>query len=553
MLFKLYIENIAVIEKCEVEFDSGLNILTGETGAGKSIIINAIKAVLGQRISKDMIRSGSESAFVSASFVDISKEVEDYVNKLGFHLEEGALILEREISLNKRNSYRINSRPTTLSTLKDIGEHLINIHGQFETYGLLSSETHIEYIDAIGNLKEKIEDYEESYLKLNELKSKLDELNIDDTYKARKIDLLNYQINEIEEANITVGEEDKLNSLKKTYLNSQKIISTINEINENFNGNDISQGALGLIKNISDKLYELTEIFPEVNSITDRMSSLYYELEDCSSEIMNICNIPEMSNEEIEEIELRLDTIYKLKLKYGNNEEEILDFLKKSKDELNEIEFSEDRIRRLEDDIKVLEEEALRKANCISEKRKKISIEFEDKVRKELIFLDMPNVKLVVNIKKCQLNKHGCDNLTFLISTNIGEEPKDISKIASGGELSRIMLAIKNVLAKSDNIDTLIFDEVDTGISGSAAEKVGLKLKEVSKSRQIICITHLAQIASFGNKHFLIKKDINDNRTYTNIKSLSQDERVSEIARIIGGKTDATIKVAKEMLAHSRN
>ncbi len=553
MLFKLYIENIAVIEKCEVEFDSGLNILTGETGAGKSIIINAIKAVLGQRISKDMIRSGSESAFVSASFVDISKEVEDYVNKLGFHLEEGALILEREISLNKRNSYRINSRPTTLSTLKDIGEHLINIHGQFETYGLLSSETHIEYIDAIGNLKEKIEDYEESYLKLNELKSKLDELNIDDTYKARKIDLLNYQINEIEEANITVGEEDKLNSLKKTYLNSQKIISTINEINENFNGNDISQGALGLIKNISDKLYELTEIFPEVNSITDRMSSLYYELEDCSSEIMNICNIPEMSNEEIEEIELRLDTIYKLKLKYGNNEEEILDFLKKSKDELNEIEFSEDRIRRLEDDIKVLEEEALRKANCISEKRKKISIEFEDKVRKELIFLDMPNVKLVVNIKKCQLNKHGCDNLTFLISTNIGEEPEDISKIASGGELSRIMLAIKNVLAKSDNIDTLIFDEVDTGISGSAAEKVGLKLKEVSKSRQIICITHLAQIASFGNKHFLIKKDINDNRTYTNIKSLSQDERVSEIARIIGGKTDATIKVAKEMLAHSRN
>lgn len=551
MILNLYIENIAVIEKTSIDFSDGFNVMTGETGAGKSIVIDSINLILGHRAPKDIIRTGSERAFISATFDSLSSEVTELIENLGYSIDEdGLLIIQREINLNGKGTCRINSRPATVASLKQIGKYLINIHGQHESYGLLSPDTHLEYVDNLGGLNIDLENYRSEFNELRKLKLNLDEGSIDESEKARKVDLLKYQINEIEEINPIRGEEEELKEQREIFMNSEKISSSISKSKELINGDETNIGALQLLESATNSILEVSPYISTANDLYSRMKNLVYELEDCASEIINISDDVEYDSDEMEKIELRLDDIYKLTRKYGSNIDEVLEYLKKAKDELENIEFFEEKIEKLKVLFKECKLRTIKLADILSKRRKQVADIFAKNVKEELEFLAMPGVKFCISIKKGNLNINGFDEIEFLISTNPGEDPKPISKIASGGELSRIMLAIKSVSADNDRIDSLIFDEIDTGISGAVAQKVGIKLKEVSKKRQVICVTHSAQIASLSDIHFLISKSVKNNRTYTSIKKLDLDGRKKEIARIIGGEkiTDTTLANASEMI-----
>ncbi len=555
MILNLYIENIAVIEKTSIDFSDGFNVMTGETGAGKSIVIDSINLILGHRAPKDIIRTGSERAFISATFDSLSSEVTELIENLGYSIDEdGLLIIQREINLNGKGTCRINSRPATVASLKQIGKYLINIHGQHESYGLLSPDTHLEYVDNLGGLNIDLENYRSEFNELRKLKLNLDEGSIDESEKARKVDLLKYQINEIEEINPIRGEEEELKEQREIFMNSEKISSSISKSKELINGDETNIGALQLLESATNSILEVSPYISTANDLYSRMKNLVYELEDCASEIINMSDDVEYDSDEMEKIELRLDDIYKLTRKYGSNIDEVLEYLKKAKDELENIEFFEEKIEKLKVLFKECKLRTIKLADILSKRRKQVADIFAKNVKEELEFLAMPGVKFCISIKKGNLNINGFDEIEFLISTNPGEDPKPISKIASGGELSRIMLAIKSVSADNDRIDSLIFDEIDTGISGAVAQKVGIKLKEVSKKRQVICVTHSAQIASLSDIHFLISKSVKNNRTYTSIKKLDLDGRKKEIARIIGGEkiTDTTLANASEMIEMSQ-
>ena len=555
MLSNLYIENIAVIEKTSIDFKKGLNVMTGETGAGKSIVIDSINAVLGNRTSKELIRTGASSAFVSAEFTNLSEKAIAVIDEAGFELEDGELLIQREISTTGKNKCRINGRPATVSTLKEIGVQLINIHGQHESYELMSPELHISYIDKLAGLESEIEAYQEVYKKYKKLSAELKKATVDESERERKIDLLKYQIDELEDADLRDGEYEELNEQKAVLQNSEKIIEAIMSSRALMNGDEESSGVLENLQEINSQLSDISGYMSEVEPINSRIESAIYELEDCLSELTGLTDLVDTDGGSLDSIEERLDLIYTLGKKYGSTIKEMLDFLDKAKKELNALVMYDENREALikECDKAYKEEEKLAKA--LSEKRRATSSEFADKVCEEMAFLDMPNVKLVVVQEKCELNSLGCDNIEFLISTNPGEPPKPISKIASGGELSRMMLAVKNVLSDKDDIDTLIFDEVDTGISGSAAQKVGLKLREVSKSRQVLCVTHLAQIAAMGNSHFKISKSVRDEKTFTKVEELDHEGRKQELARIIGGTemTKASLDYAEEMLRAGEN
>lgn len=550
MLSSLYIENIAVIEKTNIDLTQGLNVLTGETGAGKSIVIDSINAVLGQRTSKELIRTGATEAFVSACFTDISDSAAQEVLNAGFTLDEdNTVILQREISQSGRSTCRINGRPATVGMLKAVGTHLINIHGQHESYELMSPELHINYIDNLGELEDDLNKYREAFAKLKKDKAALSMSKTDVAERERRIDLLRYQIDELNAAQLKPGELDELNDRKAILLNSEKINKAIMEARACINGDDENDGALQALERASTRLEDASAYYANLEKLSTRMRDLLYELEDCGDELSGFDDF-ECDSNELEDIEQRLDLIYKLSRKYGETVEDMLDFLDKATKELQELEDYEFNMDKLEKNYQKSLEVCNKLAKGLSDKRRRVGKTFAEQVKKQMVFLDMPGVELVVSQEKCELNEYGCDTVELLISTNPGEPPKPVSKIASGGELSRMMLAIKNVLADKDGIDTLIFDEVDTGISGSAAHKVGLKLKEVSKNRQVICVTHQTQIASLANTHFLIKKDVKDGRTFTSVKKLDYEERKKELARIIGGVqiTDITLKHADEML-----
>lgn len=555
MLSNLYIENIAVIEKTSIDFKKGLNVMTGETGAGKSIVIDSINAVLGNRTSKELIRTGALSAFVSAEFTDLSEKAIAIINEAGFELEDGELLIQREISTTGKNKCRINGRPATVSTLKEIGVQLINIHGQHESYELMSPELHISYIDKLAGLESEIEAYQEVYKKYKKLSAELKKATVDESERERKIDLLKYQIDELEDADLRDGEYEELNEQKAVLQNSEKIIEAIMSARALMNGDEESSGVLENLQEINSQLSDISEYMSEVEPINSRIESAIYELEDCLSELTGLTDLVDTDGGSLDSIEERLDLIYTLGKKYGSTIKEMLDFLDKAKKELNALVMYDENREALIKECDKAYKEAEKIAKELSEKRKATSSEFADKVCEEMAFLDMPNVKLVVVQEKCELNSLGCDNIEFLISTNPGEPPKPISKIASGGELSRMMLAVKNVLSDKDDIDTLIFDEVDTGISGSAAQKVGLKLREVSKSRQVLCVTHLAQIAAMGNSHFKISKSVRDEKTFTKVEELNHEGRKQELARIIGGTemTKASLDYAEEMLRAGEN
>ncbi len=555
MLSNLYIENIAVIEKTSIDFKKGLNVMTGETGAGKSIVIDSINAVLGNRTSKELIRTGASSAFVSAEFTNLSEKAIAVIYEAGFELEDGELLIQREISTTGKNKCRINGRPATVSTLKEIGVQLINIHGQHESYELMSPELHISYIDKLAGLESEIEAYQEVYKKYKKLSAELKKATVDESERERKIDLLKYQIDELEDADLRDGEYEELNEQKAVLQNSEKIIEAIMSSRALMNGDEESSGVLENLQEINSQLSDISEYMSEVEPINSRIESAIYELEDCLSELTGLTDLVDTDGGSLDSIEERLDLIYTLGKKYGSTIKEMLDFLDKAKKELNALVMYDENREALIKECDKAYKEAEKLAKALSEKRRATSSEFADKVCEEMAFLDMPNVKLVVVQESCELNSLGCDNIEFLISTNPGEPPKPISKIASGGELSRMMLAVKNVLSDKDDIDTLIFDEVDTGISGSAAQKVGLKLREVSKSRQVLCVTHLAQIAAMGNSHFKISKSVRDEKTFTKVEELDHEGRKQELARIIGGTemTKASLDYAEEMLRAGEN
>ncbi len=545
MLNSLYIENIAVIEKSNIELYSGLNVLTGETGAGKSIVIDAINAVLGHRTSRDIIRNGAESATVFASFSDVNDVVKAKLFENGYALEENELIISRTLSLSGKNSCRINGKPANVSFLRELGLNLINIHGQHESYELFSPETHIKYIDNLACDEKLIKEYSLAYKEYCKVKRQLNDFIKSETNREQRIDVLSYQINELESADIQVGEIERLVEERRALMNVEKVTSALHNAKDTLDGNNMS----GVIDKLDDAValvQKASDLNPKLEELFSRINDLYYELQDVGNDISNAIDEIEDNPYRLDEIEERLDLLNKLSRKYGTTEEEMLEFLDNAKVELNKLLQFDENVNGLKESLNACERKAKCLADNLSKVRSNTARDFEKKVKGEMLFLDMPNVEIKVTQNKIELSETGQDNMEILISANPGEMPKPVAKIASGGELSRMMLAIKTVLASSDLIDTLIFDEVDTGVSGSAAQKVGMKLKEVSKSRQVICVTHQAQIAALADSHFLISKKVKENRTYTDIKLLDYDGRLRELARILDG-----VEVTDTALAHA--
>lgn len=554
MLTTLYIENIAVIEKTSIDFSQGLNVLTGETGAGKSIIIDSINAIMGQRTSKELVRTGAKTALVAAQFDDVNDTVKAKLAELGYNNEDDdTLILQRTISATGKSSCKINARPASVTVLKEVAKNLINIHGQHESYELFSPDTHIDYIDSFGELKNELEDYREKYKKYKALKKQLNEANSDESARLHEIDLLTYQTTELFNADVQPDEIEQLENERIILMNSEKIFTLLNDSRELLDGDERTAGGIEAVESAMNYIQRAASLNADYESISESITDVYYNLRDCIESISDAADSVESDPQRLEEIDERLDLLNRLTRKYGCECNELPSLAEKMQTRLEEL-LSYDKNRdQLEADYKEAENNALVAAQKLSEIRKKTAKVFSERVREEMSFLNMPNVQIVTQFENTDFYEKGTDKVEFLISANPGEPPRPVAKIASGGELSRMMLAIKTVLASTEDIDTLIFDEVDTGISGSAAQKVGLKLKEVSKSSQVLCVTHQAQLAALADAHYLISKQVEDGRTFTQVKLLDFDGRKHELARIIGGVniTDVALAHAESMLKES--
>lgn len=550
MLKTLEIENIAVIEKASVDFSAGLNVLTGETGAGKSIVVDSINAILGERTTRELVRHGADYAAVSALFENVNKSVLEALKKMGFEADEdGSILLYRKISSQGKSSCRINGMPCTVSILKNIGSLLVNIHGQHDSQSLLNPDLHYRFIDLLADDESVFSYYRTAFKEFIYVRRKLKSLNEDEETKERRLELLNYQINELESADIQPGERDKLTSRRNEIADLENIRSALMDAVYILGGDDEFGGITGYLNDITAKLQQsesLNEPAENAAGILDNAEALKQDLENRLESL-------DIEPQELENIEARLDLLYKLSLKYGSTEEEMLSALEDMKKQRDEILFADKELERLSEEYDVLLEKAVNAAERLSEYRKKTAAKFEKEVCQSLSFLDMPSIKFIVDFKKGKLSSTGFDDISFYISTNPGEPPKPLSKIASGGELSRIMLAIKNIIAGHDTVGTLIFDEIDTGVSGRASRKIGLKLKSVSKDTQVICVTHSAQIASAADTHFLISKHVSDGRTFTEVKPLDFEGRKHELARIMGGLeiSEAMLSSAEELLRSS--
>ena len=553
MLSQLFIQNIAVIEKVQVTFEKGLNVFTGETGAGKSIVIDAINAVLGNRTSRELVRTGAPKALVTALFEEIGDETKEQLLSLGFEPEEdGSLLLSREISSDGKTSCKIGGRPATVSILREVAQSLINIHGQHDSQSLLQPEQHLGYIDQFGKTAALLKEYRLEYAYYAELQRKLHQLRTDEREKAQRMDLLSYQINEISAAALLPGEEEDLQTAKKKMQNSAKIVEALHVTHDLLQGAEESDGILSMLDQAQEQIQILEAYYPQLKS--DRILDIRYELEEVEETLRDALSDAEMDPAELDRIEERLDLIFRLKRKYGGSVEEILNFADQAQQELDSITHAEELQSKLEKQESQSKERLMGLAKRLSEKRKAAAKLFEKQVCAELAFLDMPSVRFFVHSETDKPDETGVDRMEFYISTNPGEPPKPIGKIASGGELSRIMLSLKNVIAEGDRVGTLIFDEVDTGVSGRAAQKIGRKLKQASSGRQIICVTHLAQVAAFADTHLLIAKTVQDGRTFTTVQALPQEERVRELARIMGGEsiTPTVLASARELILQAK-
>lgn len=552
MLQSLKIENIAVIEKAEIEFKKGFNVLTGETGAGKSIIIDSLCAALGERTSRDLIRTGANSAKVTAVFEDISADVKETAEKMGVDCTDGTLIISRVINSDGRNICKINGSPATVGMLKTIGEATVNIHGQHDSQALLNPDKHIAFIDGVAENGTLKSDYKNCFSELVKIKRTLDAVYTDEDSKAARLDYLDYQINELENSALYVGEKEELTKKKKLFLNAKNIKKAFDKsylllCNEN------GSGICDLLNNCKDTLNAVSEYSEEAEKLSETIENIYAAANDLTAEIRNACDNFSYNEEELSAVDERLDLIFRITSKYGGTEQSALEALERMRKEKQSIIQNEHNAAELEQKLGQLSDELKNKAAALTESRKCASRYFENRVTDELSFLDMPYVKFVVKILPAAYSSKGADDIEFLISANPGEEPKPLAKIASGGELSRIMLAIKNVISAKDDIDTLIFDEIDSGVSGRAAQKIALKLKEVSEGRQVICITHLAQIAAVADRHLKISKSVSNSMTYTKVDSLNFEQRKEELARIMGGLeiTQLQLENAHEMLINA--
>lgn len=550
MLSNLQIENIAVIKSASIDFENGFNVMTGETGAGKSIVIDSLNAILGERTSRELIRSGADSASVCAEFQNVGDNVKNELEKLGIEKDD-TLIVSRKLTPDGKNVCRINGMPATVSMLKALGVQLVNIHGQLDNQSLLSPETHCYFIDKLAGSGRELNEFKELYSlyikKENELKS----LNTDVNEKNRRLDILNYQIEEIQKADIRPGEKDELTEKLGFLRNAEKVLDLLHTAYAALNGDGEMPGAADVAADAASKLLSAADYssdFTETaNGVNDAAMNLSAYTEELRDKIYSLDYDPN----ETERAEERLDVIYRLSQKYGDSEEDILAYLENAEKERDALSFSDERAEQLRAETEKAYNEALAAAKKLSEIRIEAGKKFSADVERELAFLDMPSVKFIVNDSVGELYENGIDNIEFLLSANAGEEPKPLSKIASGGELSRIMLAIKCVLSELDDIDTLIFDEIDSGVSGRAALKIAAKMKELSKTHQVICVTHLAQIAAFADEHKLISKEEKDGRTYTCIASLDYNGRKYELARIMGGLTvtQSILNSAEELLS----
>lgn len=549
MLKTLHIENIAVIERADIELSDGFNVLTGETGAGKSIVIDALGAVLGGRTSKELVRTGAQSAVVSAVFSDGGTR--EWCRESGIEPEDGELFLMRRITADGKNTCRINGNPVSVSQLRSLGILLLDIHGQNDGQKLLDERYHREYLDSFGGTGSEMEEYKREYEKLRSIEKEIDSLTLDEREKQFRMDTLRFQIKELKDADIKPGEREEKSARRDLLQNAGKISGAVDEAFYAIYGGESADGALSLLNEARQALQTASRYADGFSEMEKSVRDMEYTAQDIAEQLRDMRSELDFSPGELDDLEGRLSLLRKLSVKYGETEEEMLGYLQSAEEELDNIEYSSDRIEKLEKNLKKQEAEVRRAAEKLHTKREKAAKTLEGRIKQELSGLSMPNVRFIVRVEKREeFTASGCDEVRFEMSANTGEKPGRINKIASGGELARIMLAMKNVLAENDGVETMVFDEVDTGVSGVAAQRVGEKMAALAEKKQVICVTHLPQIAALADEHYEIRKDSSGGRTFTSVAKLERDARKMEIARLTGGEniTETTLKAAQEQI-----
>ena len=548
MLQLLHIENIAVIEEADITFDEGFNALTGETGAGKSIVIDAMGAVLGQRTSRDLIRTGAAKAFVSAMFSGVPPL--PVLEECGLEAEDGELLLQREIYADGKNACRVGGRPVTVAQLRRIGGALLNIHGQHDGQQLLDEEQHGAYLDSFGRVEEELGAYAACYEAMEATRKRLKSLQMDEAEKERRMDSLTFQIQELEKAQLKPGEEETLLQRRNLLRNSEKFMSAVQGAVWSLTGGDDGGGAVSELREAAGAASGVKGLDDRFGQLHERLESLYSEAYDVAETLRDLQDSFDFSPQELDELEGRADLLYRLKKKYGPTVEDMLAYLEKCREELDQIAFAADTTARLQKQLEKERGRAMKAARALSEARKAAAKQLEERIQEELRQLDMPKVRFAICFEEKEPDALGIDVVRFLMSANVGEELRPINKVASGGELARIMLALKNVLAENELIGTLVFDEVDTGVSGRAAQKVAEKLAQVSRRKQVLCVTHLPQLAAMADTHFSVEKGEREGRTYTRVLRLDRERRKEELARLTGGQrvTSALLAGAEELL-----
>ena len=552
MLSLLHIENIALIQSADIRFEPGFNVLTGETGAGKSIVIDSIGAVLGERTSRELIRTGAKSALVTAVFTQVPPL--PWLEENGFPTGEEELLLQRELQGDGRNVCRIDGKLVTVAQLRELGRQLLNIHGQHDGQQLLDPASHLGYLDQFGGCQPLLESYQEAYRKWHDIRREMDKLQMDEAERSRRVDTLNYQIQELERAQLKAGEDEELSARRTLLRSAGKLMEAVQSAEFALSGDEDRDGACSLIAQAEGEVQGVSSISPELGELSEKLTALRCAADDAADTLRDLSRSFDFSPGELDQVEERLDLLYRLRKKYGPTVEDMLAYLDRCRKELDQIQYADDTLARLEKDLKKAQKEAARRGESLSQARREAAGALQARVQEELRQLDMPKVRFQTEFTpkggEAGMDETGLDEVQFLMSANLGEALKPIQKVASGGELARIMLALKNVLAEGDQIGTLVFDEVDTGVSGRAAQKVAEKMAQVARGKQVLCVTHLPQIAAMADTHFSVQKGEREGRTYTRLERLDRSQRREELARLIGGAsiTPSLLESAEELL-----
>ena len=552
MLSLLHIENIALIQSADIRFEPGFNVLTGETGAGKSIVIDSIGAVLGERTSRELIRTGAKSALVTAVFTQVPPL--PWLEENGFPTGEEELLLQRELQGDGRNVCRIDGKLVTVAQLRELGRQLLNIHGQHDGQQLLDPASHLGYLDQFGGCQPLLESYQEAYRKWHDIRREMDKLQMDEAERSRRVDTLNYQIQELERAQLKAGEDEELSARRTLLRSAGRLMEAVQSAEFALSGDEDRDGACSLIAQAEGEVQGVSSISPELGELSEKLTALRCAADDAADTLRDLSRSFDFSPGELDQVEERLDLLYRLRKKYGPTVEDMLSYLERCRKELDQIQYADDTLARLEKDLKKAQKEAARRGEVLSQARREAAGALQARVQEELRQLDMPKVQFQTEFTpkggEAGMDETGLDEVQFLMSANLGEALKPIQKVASGGELARIMLALKNVLAEGDQIGTLVFDEVDTGVSGRAAQKVAEKMAQVARGKQVLCVTHLPQIAAMADTHFSVQKGEREGRTYTRLERLDRSQRREELARLIGGAsiTPSLLESAEELL-----